>query len=383
VHKSKIILASWLIRYPLGGNLSWALQYILGLQDLGHEVYFVEKAGYENSCYDVPKKIMSNDCSYGIKVVSELLKRFGLQDKWCYVSYDGNYYGRSKQQIAEVFKSADLFIDSGAHGSWAEEATHAKLRVLVDGEPSYTQMKWANRLAAGESIPQYDRYFTNGKNIGTVASPAPTLNIEWEHVYSPVKTSLFIPVAAAKDAPYSTVMNWQSHSPIHYNGKQYGQKDVEFEKFIALPTWVDQPMEVAVSGISIPYELLKKNKWLINDAQEVTLSFDTFQKYLTYCKGEFSVCKNVFVENQTGWFSDKSAAYLASGRPAVLQDTGFSKHLPVGEGLLAVRNVVEAKEAILLIEKDYSFHSKKAREIACEYLEATTVMKAFIDELGI
>ncbi len=380
---SSIILGSWLIRYPLGGNLSWALQYILGLKDLGHEVYFVEKAGYFNSCFDVAKQSMSNDCSYGITIVSELFKRFCLQDNWCYVDYTGKYYGRSKDQIADVFKRAELFIDSGSHGSWAEEATHARLRVLIDGEPGYTQMKWANNLAQGIPIPQYDRYFTNGKNIGTTDNPAPTLYIQWEHIYSPVNTDLFTPEPSVVGSPYSTIMNWQSHEPIKYKGKEYGQKDIEFEKFIELPTLVQQPLEVAVSGKSIPLDRLQKNKWIINDAQKVTISFDAFRQYISYCRGEFSVCKNVFIENHTGWFSDKSAAYLASGRPVVLQDTGFSNHLPVGEGLFAVNTVEEAKDAILQIEDNYSFHSRRAREVACEYLEASTVMKVFLNKLGI
>lgn len=378
----RVIIGSWLVRYPLGGNLSWTLQYILGLKDLGHEVYFVEKAGYENACYDPEKKVMSNNCSYGINVVSQLFKRFGMGDNWCYVDNSGTYYGQSKQQISEVFKTADLFIDAGSHGSWAEESASVVVRVLIDGEPGYTQIKWANNLAKGIPIPRYDRYFTHGKNIGTDGNPVPALGIKWEYIYSPVKTDLFIPVPASKQAPYSTVMNWQSHPPISYQGKTFGQKDIEFAKFISLPALIDHPIEVAVSGKGIPFETLKENRWLLNDAQKVTHSFDSFRHYLTYCKGEFSVCKNVFIENSTGWFSDKSAAYLASGRPVILQDTGFSKHLPVGNGLFAVSNVEEAKEAILQIEKDYGFHSKKARDIACECFEASTVLDIFMSNLG-
>ncbi len=380
---AKIIFGSYMFRYPLGGMLSWALQYMLGMKVLGHDVYFVEKAGYDRSCFDVSKGIMTNDCSYGIKVVSQLFKRFGLEEKWCYVDYEGNYHGLSKRKINEVFKGSDIFIDSGTHGSWESEATNSAIRVLIDGEPAYTQIKWANNLANGTSIPKYDRYFTNGKGLGTKGNPAPTLNINWEPIYSPVDTNLFTPTPFIKGSPYSTVMNWQSHPPICYNGKTYGQKDIEFQKFISLPILVEHRIEVAVSGKEIPYDILKKNRWLINDAQKVTLSFDSFCSYLSYCRGEFSVCKNVFVENNTGWFSDKSAAYLASGRPVILQETGFSKHLPTGEGLFAVNNVEEAKEAIIEIESDYRRHSKKAREIVCEFLEAKKVMKEFLNKLGV
>jgi hypothetical protein len=177
-------------------------------------------------------------------------------------------------------------------------------------------------------------------------------------------------------------MNWQSHDPIHYNGVTYGQKDMEFHKFISLPLEVNSPLEVAVSG-KAPVELLTKNRWSIKNGHEVTLSFDSFRNYISASRGEFSVCKNVFIRNATGWFSDKSGAYLASGRPVVLQDTGFSKHLPVGEGLFAVNTLREAKEALNEIDTNYDRHSKAARQIANEFLEAKKVMKAFLYELGL
>jgi len=362
---------------------SWVLQYLLGIKDLGHDVYFVEKYGYANSCYDPMKDTMSSDCSYGLKIVSELLERYGLKDKWCYVAEGEVYHGITKNKITEVFTSADLFIDMGCHGSWAEEAGRIPLQVLIDGEPGYTHINMANKVAAGIPLPKYDRYFTNGKNIGLPGNPAPTLSINWEHIYSPVKTELFTPFPAKTNAPYSTVMNWRSHAAVRYNGKTYGQKDIEFKKFLPLPKLIKQPMEVAVSGKEVPVDLLKENNWLINDAKTLTLSFDSFRNYILYCRGEFSVCKNVFVENNTGWFSDKSAAYLASGRPVVLQNTGFGSHLPVGEGLFAVSTVQEAKDAIENIEANYRLHCNRAREIAFEYLEAKTVMKFFLNELGL
>jgi glycosyltransferase involved in cell wall biosynthesis len=379
---ARIVFASYMFRYPLGGMMSWSLQYLLGLKALGHDVYFVEKAGYEKSCFDPFQNLMTDDCEYGIRTVSSLFKRFGFDHKWCFVDVQGNYYGLDRQQVSEIFKTADLFIDSGSHGSWLEEAANVT-QVLIDGEPGYTQIKWSQKLSSGSEIPKYHHYFTNGKNIGNSDNEVPTLGIKWEHLYSPVDTRLFVPKPGAKQAPYSTVMNWQSHEPLLYNGREYGQKDIEFEKFMQLPTQLACPVEVAVAGKLIPIETLKKNRWIINDAQKVTLSFESFVNYINYCRGEFSVCKNVFVANRTGWFSDKSAAYLASGRPVILQDTGFSRHLPVGEGLFAVNNLEEAKDAVEKIEKDYTRHSQKAREIALEFLDTQKTMKKFLDILGI
>src|SRR5688572_9482004 len=113
-----IIMGSYMVRYPLGGNLSWALQYLTGFKDLGHDIYFVEKHVYEDSCFDPVKQIMTNDCATGVKIVSELLDRFGLGDKWCYVGEGDTYYGLSKKEIEAVFQKADLYIENGAHEAW-------------------------------------------------------------------------------------------------------------------------------------------------------------------------------------------------------------------------------------------------------------------------
>src|SRR5688572_3456012 len=380
---ARIILGSYMFRYPLGGMNSWVLQYLLGLKDLGHDVYFVEKYGYANSCYDPEKEIMSDDCSYGLKLVSELLARFGLENKWCFVTRNDVYHGLSEKQINEVFRSADLFIDMGSHGSWSEESDRVSLNVLIDGEPGYTQITWAAKLEEGIPIPKYDRYFTNGKNIGDPGNPVPTLGLKWEPVYSPVSCMLFPVANPVNNDSYSTVMNWQSHDPVKYNGIEYGQKDVEFKKFIGLPKFTNVLMEVAVSGKNIPDQTLKENSWVVRNGKNVTLTFDAFRNYLSACRAEFSVCKNVFVANNTGWFSDKSAAYLACGKPVILQDTGFNKHLPVGIGLFAFSNMKDATEAITEIERNYNKHSGAAKEIACEYLESKKVMRQFLNELGI
>jgi hypothetical protein len=219
---ARIVLGAYMFRYPLGGMLSWVLQYLLGLKELGHDVIFVEKYGYENSCFDPVRRIMGNDCSYGIRVVSELLSRFGLKEKWCFVEYGERYHGLSRGQVLEIFRSADLFIDMGTHGSWAHEAAASRLRVLIDGEPGYTQMRMASAIEAGKPVLEYDQYFTNGLNVGTYRSPVPTLNLRWQHVFHPVKTALFEPVSLPRDAPLSTIMNWQSHAQITYGGRTYG-----------------------------------------------------------------------------------------------------------------------------------------------------------------
>jgi hypothetical protein len=379
---ARIVVGSYMVRYPLGGMMSYVLQYLVGFQRLGHEVYFVEKAGYPNSCYDPVRDVMSDDCAYGAAAVNDLLGRFGLQDRWCFVDARQHYHGLSRPRIEDVMRTADLFVDMGTHGAWLDEATGG-IRVLLDGEPGFNQMKMEKRRSAGETLSAYDYYYTAGSNVDTARSSAPTAGLDWHHLWHPIVTEMFPIVPVDHDAAFTTVMNWQSHDPIEFNGRLYGQKDVEFEHFLDLPRRTRVPMEIAVAGKHAPRQGLTDAGWAVRDAHAVTFSFDSFTDYIRRSRGEFSVCKHVFVATNSGWFSDRSAAYLASGRPVVMQDTGFSAHLPCGEGLVAVVTADEAAHAIDEITRDYERHSKKAREVAGDCLEAGKVLDRFLSDLNV
>jgi hypothetical protein len=380
---ARIILGCYMVRFPLGGYLSAVLQCLIGFKQLGHDVYFVEKSGWSNACYDPVKDVMSDDCTYGIRTVDAMLTRFGLQGRWCFVDACGIYHGLSRKRIESIFKSADLFIDLGAHGTWNPEAGETGLRVLFEGEPGDTQMKMEKQSQAGVVMPDYDYYYTVGQNIGTGSTTAPTAGKEWHSVFPPVVLDLFQPRPPVPDAPFTTVMSWQAHKPIEYQGTIYHQKDVEFLKFLDLPHRTRARLEIAVAGKNLPRQRLTDAGWRILDAHAVSISLDSFWAYIGNSRGEFSVCKNVFVATNSGWFSDRAAVYLASGRPVVMQETGFSAHLPCGVGLFAVRTVDEAAAAINEINSDYERHSSAAREIAAEFLDARQVLGRFLRQLGI
>jgi hypothetical protein len=382
---ARIVVGSYMVRYPLGGMMSYVLQYLLGFSRLGHDVYFAEKAGYTGSCYDPSRDTMSDDCTYGVRTVNALLEKFDLGTRWCFVDASGRYFGLSRSRIEEVFRTADLFVDMGTHGAWLADSTGG-VRVLLEGEPGFTQMKMEKRRTNGEQLPAYDYHYTAGGNVGTTRSSVPTAGCAWRHLRHPIvmDTIAAVPAApGADDAPFTTVMNWQSHDRLEFNGTEYGQKDLEFERFVDLPRMTRAAMEVAVAGKRVPRERLREAGWRVRDAHAVTASFESFIDYVRQSRGEFSVCKHVFVATNSGWFSDRSAAYLANGRPVAVQDTGFSAHLPVGRGLFAVRDVEEAAAALETINSDYSAHSQWARELAQEYLEATKVLGAFLEEIGI
>jgi hypothetical protein len=370
-----------MVRYPLGGMMSWVLQYLLGFQRLGHDVWFFEEAGWPGSCYDPSRGTTGDDCSYGVATLDALLRRFGLGDRWCYLDASGRYHGLPRDRAEEVLRSTDVFIDMGVHGSVVREAASG-VSVLLDGEPGRTQMRMEQTRARGDAIFEYDFYFTTGWNVGTAASTAPTGGRSWRHIFHPVSVAHFDASAARSDAPFTTVMNWQSHPPLSYGGRTYGQKDVEFERFIDLPQLTSAPLEVAVAGAA-PRDRLHARGWRLRAAAAVTVTYDSFVAYIGDSRGEFSVCKETFVATNSGWFSDRTAAYLASGRPAVLQDTGFSGHLPCGEGVFAVRDAGEAAAALEEIQGDYERHARSARELAAEHLDTGRVLGPFLAELGV
>ena len=380
---ARLILSSCMFRYPMGGMMSWLLQYLVGFARLGHDVWYVEKAARPNDWFDPTRDAMTDDCGYGARVVGELLARHGYGERWHLVDLAGRRFGASRERIEAAFASADLFVDMGGDHSWLDEAAHCGLRILIDCEPGFTQMKMASRLEAGETLPDYDAFFTPGRNVGTERSSVPTAGRAWRAIPDPVVPDLFPVTPADPDGAFTTVMSWQSMRPRVWQGRTYGNKDVEFERFVDLPRLTRVPLELAVSGRDVPWERLASKGWGTLDANRISRSFESYAAYIRRARGEFTVAKHCFVATNCGWFGDRAAVFLASGRPVVMQDTGWSEHLPCGEGLFAVRTAPEAAAALAEIERDYARHSRRARELACEFLDTGKAFPRMLGELGI
>lgn len=379
-----ILLCSYVVRHPVGGVLSNNLQFLTGFKRLGHDVYLLEKSGYGDSCFDPDRRITSDDCSCGIGRIDRLLTTHGLGGQWCYVDADGGYSGLSRRQIEAVIDRADVFIDRGLHRTWDDETADVPLRVLLDPDPGFRQVKMANALMSGGSVPAYDAYYTYGHNIGTTASPAPTVGVQWRPIFHPVDTSLY-PMSPPPDdgAPCTTVMNWQPLETVEFAGRHFGMKDAQFPFFEDIPRHVGVPMEIAVEGRAVPRERLLDHGWRVVPALDATASYDAYHDYLRHSMAEFSVVKDVYHSLNVGWFSDRSAAYLAHGRPVIVQNNGIAAYLPTGEGLFEVADIAEAAEAIGRVEREPLRHGAAARRIAEDYLDTTVVLGRFLSELGV
>jgi hypothetical protein len=375
-----IIITGAIIKYPWGGLIQYWTAWFHGLKSLGYKVYYVEDVSWEYACYNVETKMMINDPSYGIMRVVEELKRFDMQNSWCFIDHNETHYGMSKQELIKVFKEADVFIDT-QFDTLPQYSMKGPLRVLLDGEPGWNQIGIKNMIDSGESVPFYDAYFSLGLNIGTPKAMAPDLGITWERMMVPVliEPTPYIPIS--KDASFTTVMAWQANPVKTYEGKTYGMKDVEFQKFLELPKLVNQKMEIAVSGPNVPWDLLKENGWNVVNADDISVSLKSYRKYINGSKGEFSVAKNAHVATKNGMFLERSGYYLLAGRPVVLQDTGWSEYLPTGRGLFAVNSLDEAVDAIDQINGDYQKHARWANEVAMEYLDAVKTIGGFMETL--
>jgi hypothetical protein len=369
-----------MIRFPVGGFVWHHFQYLAGLDDLRHEVIYFEDYGWKKSCYDPSCDLMSGDPGYGIAYLQELLRRYGLEIRWCYLAEDGTAHGMSREELADCCRDADIYLDLSNVNSIPESAL-CRRRVLVDTDPVFTQIG----VLGSAPLSDYDVLFTFGENVHQPGCTMPTADRTWLPTRQPVVTRLWPVEKAQPDSSFTTVMSWDPTGDHRYGDQVFGGKARAFGPFLKLPQSTGESMEIAINvlaKIASPtkvYEKLTDGGWRVRDAAEVTQTPWCYQKYLQRSRAEFSVSKHGYVVTQCGWFSERSAAYLASGRPVVLQDTGFSKFLPCGEGLLAYRDRDEAIAAIEQMRNRYEDHCRTARALAEEFFDSRRVLSELLE----
>jgi hypothetical protein len=365
-----LICSGFLIRYPLGGHTWHHVQYLAGLAALGHRVTYIEDYGWDASCFDPAAGAMTDDPTYGIEYFSRVLEAHNLDIDWCYLAAAGTPRGMSRHELAARCRAADLYLNLDGVNHIPETAL-CRRRALIDVDPVFTQI--GGHGLAG-SLANYDVLFTYGENVHRRGCDMPTGGARWLPTRQPVVLDMWDMTPGEPSAPLTTVINWSAYGDREYQGRVYGQKDREFEPFFDLPHEVDRAMELAVNPPDGIRERLLAGGWSLIDPFDVTRSPCDYQRYLRASRGEFCVAKHAYVSTRCGWFSDRSAGYLASGRPVVVQDTGFSDFLPGGEGLLPFNTPAEARAAIAELDGDYERHCLAARQIARHFFDARTVL---------
>ena len=373
--KANIVIAGFIVGGPLGGLVWHHLQYVLGLHIMGHNVLFVEDSDDYASCYNPQTHQLSTDPSYGLSFIHQVFTQYGLQQYWAYYQQSKNrWHGKTEQQVKEFINTADLFINlSGVH-PLREMFLKIPVRIFLDTDPVFTQIRNLTEPAAFEIARRHNVFFSYGENFGKPGCSIPDDGFNWQPTRQPVFLNAWQYSTGNKNAKFTTVMQWDSYKVREYNNLLYGMKSASFEEYFSLPKKVSDKFELALGSATAPKEKLRAAGWGVTDSVAVTITPASYQQFIQQSKGEWSIAKHGYVASYSGWFSERSTGYLASGRPVVVQDTGFSDFIETGRGLFSFTSPGEAIAAIEAINNNYGAHCKWAREIAITYFKFDTVL---------
>ena len=381
--ESRIIVTGQIAQYPLGGVTWFYLQYLLGLRRLGHDVYYFEDSGQWP--FNPQEEGLAEKPDFNVQYLANVMSSFGLENRWAYrFPWEDQWFGVPVEERRELIESADMLINVSGTLEKPQNYRSVPRMVYIDTDPVFTQIKLARGQADYRAwVETHDVHFSFGERIGSdLPHYVPATGIDWKPTRPPVVISEWNPLAPFRDV-YTTVMNWTSHNSVEYRGQSYGQKDVEFGQFMSLPRSVNPTVIEIAAGAGknrhTPYELLRHNGWIIVNPDEVCPDLESFRNYTQSSRGEWSIAKNGYVRGQSGWFSERSARYLASGRPVIAQETGFSEIIPTGEGLLAYSNLDEAVSAIQEVERNYERHARAARSIAASHFDSDKVLGSLVE----
>jgi glycosyltransferase involved in cell wall biosynthesis len=279
----------------------------------------------------------------------------------------------------EAIRTADLIINVSGVLRDPSALDRRGTLCFIDSDPVFTQVKLARgQVDFRADVNAHDVHFTFGEAL---SDAVPHTGHDWLPTRQPILVDEWSH-RGHDSGRYTTVMNWTSYNDVQFEGQRYGQKDTEFRRFLELPGRTRARLEIAMaSGKNArpPIGLLERHGWSIVNPAVVAADLDRYRTYVQSSRAEWSVAKNGYVVGRPGWFSCRSACYLAAGRPVVAQDTGFGEVLPLGEGLFAFNSIGEAADAIDRIESDYRRHANAARELAVEYFESSRVLGSLVE----
>jgi len=390
MRKKRIIVMGFMGSCPIAGVIWQHVHYIVGLQKLGHDVFYIEDSA--RLPYNPETMEVNNEFDYAAKILNQLATEFDFKRRWAFCAryLPGNpTAGLPLKRIRELYREADAILNICGTQEFNDDLLTSDRILYVESDPGVEQIKVDQRVKATiKYLRRHHALFTFGENVGSDVFPVPTNNLKWHPTRQPVVTELWkTNRRPGSAAVFTSVANWSTSGlkDIEWRGEKYlWSKSREFIRFVAAPKKSREPFELATDIKDAPTRAkFERNGWRFRSPQDLSANYRLYRDYIRRSKGEFTVAKDQYVRLETGWFSDRSGCYLAAGRPVITQETGFTKVFGKHDGLFAFKSLGEIAEAVKEINADYSRHSRGAREIAQEFFEAEKVLRSLLERTGI
>jgi hypothetical protein len=388
--RKRVVVMGFMGSMPIAGVIWQHIHYIVGLQRLRHHVYYIEDSArlpYNPETFEV-----TDEFNYAAKVLRQLGSDFDFKNRWAYCAryLPGNpTAGLPLKKIRQLYRAADAILNVCGTQEFNDDLLGSDRILYVESDPGVEQIKIDKGVQSTiEYLRRHRALFTFGENVGTKSFPVPTHGFKWLPTRQPVVTDLWKTSGALRrTAVFTSVANWSTSGlkDITWRGKKYlWNKSLEFLRFISAPEKSGEPFELATNIDDVKTQTrFLQNGWRLRCPLQLSVDYWRYRDYVRYSKGEFTVAKDQYVRLNTGWFSDRSACYLAAGRPVITQETGFSKSYGDKLGLLSFRSLDEIVDAVKKINANYARHSRAARAVAQEFFEAEKVVKSILDRAGI
>ncbi|MGH7111136.1 MAG: hypothetical protein ACREFK_12010 [Stellaceae bacterium] len=381
MRRGRIVLLHFVAQMPLAGIAWQAMHYLLALEKLGYEAWYVEDHGANP--YDPSANSVTMDCRDNVAHLRRVMERYGFGERWSYWDAINDVrHGLPQMRVRALFAEADGILNLCGATRLRAEHLACPVRIMIDTDPVYEQIKYAaGDPAARAYLDAHTHFFTYGENLGAPDCPIPLAGLPWRPTRPPVDPALW-PEPVGMPAAFTTVATWENKGKnIAFAGETYQwSKHVNFLRFLDLPRHRPQTgfrLALLPPDKAVRAQLCAAG-WEIVDPRPISAEMESYRQFIAHSRGEFTVAKDIYVRPRSGWFSDRSVCYLAAGRPVVTMRTGFSSFCPVGQGLFDYESLDEALAAIDAIAADYPRHSRAARDLAHEYFAADRVVAALL-----
>jgi hypothetical protein len=377
----KILVSGMIAADPYQGGATWAvLQFVLGLRRLGHDVWFVEAVPASSQRPAGVPLADSVNAAYFRQVAEE----FRLEQGALLGIGTRRTIGREYEELRQIAGQADLLLNISGMLTDQELTGRIPLRVYLDLDPGFNQL-WQVAQGIDMRFAGHNRFVTVGQAIGRPGCTVPTCGLSWIPTLPPVVLEHWPVAGQITEDGLTTVGNWRGYGSIEHDGTFYGQKAHSLRRFVGLPKLTRERLLPALSvhvGEVKDLAALAENGWALLDPARVADTPEKYRRFIQGSKGEFGIAKAGYVAARCGWFSDRSACYLASGRPVLAQETGFSDFLPTGAGLLAFETVDDVLAHIEALNADYPRHARAARGLAEEFFDSDKVLARLLERIG-